>query len=52
MSHDSFLFLFLIPSFVPSFLMQAADVERVIRAVRPDNVVVELCRSRAGMRGA
>lgn len=24
----------------------AADVERVVRAVRPDNVVVELCRSR------
>lgn len=24
----------------------ASDVERVIRAVRPDNVVVELCRSR------
>ncbi|KAL6900993.1 hypothetical protein ACP4OV_005669 [Aristida adscensionis] len=24
----------------------AADVERVLRAVRPDNVVVELCRSR------
>ncbi|KAM0865757.1 hypothetical protein ACQ4PT_043056 [Festuca glaucescens] len=23
------------------------DVERVLRAVRPDNVVVELCRSRA-----
>lgn len=23
-----------------------ADVERVIRALRPDNVVVELCRSR------
>ncbi|GJN15543.1 hypothetical protein PR202_gb02464 [Eleusine coracana subsp. coracana] len=23
-----------------------ADVERVLRAVRPDNVVVELCRSR------
>nr|GME20373.1 traB domain-containing protein isoform X1 [Ipomoea batatas] len=27
----------------------AVDVERVIRAVRPDNVVVELCRSRAGI---
>ncbi|KAM7273720.1 hypothetical protein ACFE04_028384 [Oxalis oulophora] len=27
----------------------AADVERVVRAVRPDNVVVELCRSRAGI---
>ncbi|KAJ1269500.1 hypothetical protein BS78_07G216700 [Paspalum vaginatum] len=27
----------------------AADVERVLRAVRPDNVVVELCRSRAGI---
>ena len=27
----------------------AEDVERVIRAVQPDNVVVELCRSRAGM---
>ncbi|XP_073138087.1 uncharacterized protein [Henckelia pumila] len=27
----------------------ASDVERVIRAVRPDNVVVELCRSRAGI---
>ncbi|CAL5013927.1 unnamed protein product [Urochloa decumbens] len=26
-----------------------ADVERVIRAVQPDNVVVELCRSRAGI---
>ncbi|KAL6644416.1 hypothetical protein ACP70R_016024 [Stipagrostis hirtigluma subsp. patula] len=26
-----------------------ADVERVLRAVRPDNVVVELCRSRAGI---
>ncbi|KAK3122335.1 hypothetical protein QOZ80_8BG0668240 [Eleusine coracana subsp. coracana] len=26
-----------------------ADVERVLRAVRPDNVVVELCRSRAGL---
>ncbi|KAM0871348.1 hypothetical protein ACQ4PT_039470 [Festuca glaucescens] len=25
------------------------DVERVLRAVRPDNVVVELCRSRAGI---
>lgn len=25
-----------------------ADVERVLRAVRPDNVVVELCRSRQG----
>ncbi|GAA0169776.1 hypothetical protein LIER_24183 [Lithospermum erythrorhizon] len=25
------------------------DVKRVIRAVRPDNVVVELCRSRAGI---
>ncbi|OMO97936.1 Pheromone shutdown, TraB, partial [Corchorus olitorius] len=24
----------------------AADVDRVLRAVRPDNVVVELCRSR------
>ena len=27
----------------------AADVERVIRSVKPDNVVVELCRSRSGM---
>ncbi|KAL9335707.1 hypothetical protein Peur_072888 [Populus x canadensis] len=27
----------------------AAEVERVIRAVKPDNVVVELCRSRAGI---
>ncbi|WCJ36588.1 TraB family protein [Euphorbia peplus] len=27
----------------------AADVERVVRAVMPDNVVVELCRSRAGI---
>ncbi|KAJ8477488.1 hypothetical protein OPV22_021215 [Ensete ventricosum] len=27
----------------------ASDVERVARAVRPDNVVVELCRSRAGV---
>lgn len=27
----------------------ALDVERVIRAVKPDNVVVELCRSRAGI---
>ena len=26
----------------------AVEVERVIRALRPDNVVVELCRSRAG----
>ncbi|XP_073273153.1 uncharacterized protein [Primulina huaijiensis] len=26
-----------------------SDVERVIRAVRPDNIVVELCRSRAGI---
>ncbi|KAG8087756.1 hypothetical protein GUJ93_ZPchr0010g8918 [Zizania palustris] len=26
-----------------------AQVERVLRAVRPDNVVVELCRSRAGI---
>ncbi|XP_041002695.1 traB domain-containing protein isoform X2 [Juglans microcarpa x Juglans regia] len=25
------------------------DVERVVRAVKPDNVVVELCRSRAGI---
>ncbi|XVF12430.1 hypothetical protein REPUB_Repub08aG0117800 [Reevesia pubescens] len=24
----------------------AAEVERVVRAIRPDNVVVELCRSR------
>lgn len=24
----------------------AADVERVVRAIKPDNVVVELCRSR------
>jgi hypothetical protein len=30
-------------------LESAADVERVIRAVQPENVVVELCRSRAGM---
>ncbi|XP_031280523.1 traB domain-containing protein isoform X1 [Pistacia vera] len=27
----------------------ASDVERVLRAVEPDNVVVELCRSRAGI---
>ncbi|XP_039025340.1 traB domain-containing protein-like isoform X1 [Hibiscus syriacus] len=27
----------------------ATDVDRVVRAVRPDNVVVELCRSRAGI---
>jgi len=27
----------------------AADVDRVISAVRPDNVVVELCKSRAGV---
>jgi hypothetical protein len=27
-----------------------ADVERVLRAVRPDNVVVELCRSRQDRR--
>jgi pheromone shutdown protein TraB len=27
----------------------AADVDRVIRSVRPDNVVVELCRSRASL---
>lgn len=27
----------------------AFDVERVIRAVKPENVVVELCRSRAGI---
>ncbi|KAK9178729.1 hypothetical protein WN943_027922 [Citrus x changshan-huyou] len=27
----------------------AADVERVVRAIKPDNVVVELCRSRAGI---
>ncbi|XP_058104755.1 uncharacterized protein LOC131248489 isoform X2 [Magnolia sinica] len=27
----------------------AADVERVVRAVRPESVVVELCRSRAGI---
>ncbi|XP_020114567.1 uncharacterized protein LOC109728551 isoform X3 [Ananas comosus] len=27
----------------------SADVERVVRALRPDNVVVELCRSRAGI---
>ncbi|XP_039855634.1 traB domain-containing protein-like isoform X4 [Panicum virgatum] len=26
-----------------------ADVERVLRAVQPDNAVVELCRSRAGI---
>ncbi|XP_025822093.1 traB domain-containing protein isoform X4 [Panicum hallii] len=26
-----------------------ADVERVLRAVQPDNIVVELCRSRAGI---
>lgn len=30
----------------------AADVERVVRAVRPDNVVVELCRSRQVRRKA
>ncbi|GJU99275.1 TraB domain-containing protein isoform X1 [Tanacetum coccineum] len=27
----------------------ALDVERVVKVVRPDNVVVELCRSRAGI---
>ncbi|XP_039134551.1 traB domain-containing protein isoform X2 [Dioscorea cayenensis subsp. rotundata] len=27
----------------------ASDVERVVRALMPDNVVVELCRSRAGI---
>ncbi|XP_047323570.1 traB domain-containing protein isoform X2 [Impatiens glandulifera] len=27
----------------------ASDVERVLRTVNPDNVVVELCRSRAGI---
>ncbi|KAK3220803.1 hypothetical protein Dsin_014773 [Dipteronia sinensis] len=27
----------------------AADVDRVVRALKPDNVVVELCRSRAGI---
>ncbi|KAJ4956596.1 hypothetical protein NE237_013379 [Protea cynaroides] len=27
----------------------AMDVERVVRAVKPDNVVVELCRSRSGI---
>lgn len=27
-------------------LESAVDVERVVRAVKPDNVVVELCRSR------
>ncbi|AES62567.1 putative pheromone shutdown, TraB [Medicago truncatula] len=27
----------------------AMDVERVVKAVKPDNVVVELCRSRAGI---
>lgn len=27
----------------------AANVERVLKAVRPENVVVELCRSRAGI---
>ncbi|XP_061371704.1 uncharacterized protein LOC133314273 isoform X2 [Gastrolobium bilobum] len=27
----------------------AMEVERVVRALRPDNVVVELCRSRAGI---
>ncbi|XP_057427413.1 uncharacterized protein LOC130720739 isoform X2 [Lotus japonicus] len=27
----------------------AFEVERVVKAVRPDNVVVELCRSRAGI---
>ncbi|KAJ0968368.1 hypothetical protein J5N97_025285 [Dioscorea zingiberensis] len=27
----------------------ASDVDRVVRALRPDNVVVELCRSRAGI---
>ncbi|XP_070053266.1 uncharacterized protein [Nicotiana tomentosiformis] len=30
-------------------LESAVDVERVIRAIRPENVVVELCRSRAGI---
>ncbi|XP_059304864.1 uncharacterized protein LOC132056601 isoform X1 [Lycium ferocissimum] len=30
-------------------LESALDVERVIRTVRPENVVVELCRSRAGI---
>ena len=29
----------------------AADVDAVVRAVRPDNVVVELCRSRASLLG-
>ncbi|CAA0809491.1 TraB family protein [Striga hermonthica] len=29
--------------------VSSSDVERVISAVRPDNVVVELCRSRAGI---
>ncbi|XP_062120528.1 uncharacterized protein LOC133834791 isoform X1 [Humulus lupulus] len=27
----------------------AMEVERVVRAIKPDNVVVELCRSRAGI---
>ncbi|KAH7668433.1 TraB/PrgY/GumN family protein [Dioscorea alata] len=27
----------------------ASDVQRVVRALQPDNVVVELCRSRAGI---
>ncbi|KHN02795.1 TraB domain-containing protein [Glycine soja] len=29
--------------------VSAVEVERVVRALRPDNVVVELCRSRAGI---
>ncbi|KAL6131974.1 hypothetical protein ACLB2K_070346 [Fragaria x ananassa] len=29
--------------------VSASEVERVVRAVKPDNVVVELCRSRAGI---
>ncbi|KAL3701329.1 hypothetical protein R1sor_019351 [Riccia sorocarpa] len=29
--------------------VSAAQVERVVQAVRPENVVVELCRSRAGI---
>ncbi|KAL3373625.1 hypothetical protein AABB24_005556 [Solanum stoloniferum] len=30
-------------------MQSAVDVERVIRTVKPENVVVELCRSRAGI---
>ncbi|BBM97578.1 hypothetical protein MPTK1_1g06740 [Marchantia polymorpha subsp. ruderalis] len=30
-------------------VVSATEVERVVKAVRPENVVVELCRSRAGI---